>query len=89
MKNLILTLSLVANLYMQFNYEIFSFYANHKYCEGKGIDSMGMSTYGFSINNYYISPFNILKLAEKENRSLVIECTNGFKIKGDLNANQE
>lgn len=84
MKNLILTLSLVANLYMQFNYEIFGAYANYKYCDGKGIQSMGMSTYGFTVFDYYISPFNILKLAEKENHSKVLECANGFEIKGDL-----
>lgn len=75
-----LILSLIANVYMQFNYEIFSLYVKHVYCNGSNIQSMGMSTYGFSIKGHYISPLNIIKLGSTEQYNIALECSNGFKI---------
>lgn len=76
----LLVLSLAANIWMQFNYEIFSFYVKHRYCDGSEIQLMGWADYGFYIKDYYISPLNILKLGSTDNYNVVLECSNGFKI---------
>lgn len=65
---------------MQFNYEIFSFYVKHTYCNSSEIFTMGWTEYGFNIGNYYFTPLHIIKLGETDQYNVVLECSNGFTI---------
>jgi len=79
-----LTISVLLNIWFQFNLEIFDAYVDYKYCNNSGIWSMGWSSYGLEVFGHFITPLNINYLDVENRSSNTLECMNGFVIPGEL-----